>query len=165
MVYLPNGSSPMSYLPSLSDTPSRRSWVEFSTAVMWVCPSSLPDGSVTVPVKPLRSTCAMDGTEQERDKIVKKIKTDGEKRERNFCTLASKGRYRVTDKAGCSSSSPRSFRRILLSQLFFRESAVQVRRPAGVQSPLFLTGLSAAIHPTYGAILGLRYGVASDRRT
>src|ERR1700733_14265083 len=80
----------MSYLPALSDTPSRWDWVEFSTTVMCVCPSSLPDGSVTVPVKPLRSTCAMPGIAHERDKIVETINTDGENKERNFCMLASK---------------------------------------------------------------------------
>jgi len=48
----------MSYLPSSYDAASRRSCVEFCTAVMCVCPSRLPEASVIVPVSPLRSTCA-----------------------------------------------------------------------------------------------------------
>src|ERR1700733_8065400 len=97
MVYLPTGSSAISYLPALSDTPSRCNWVEFSTTLMCVCPSSLPAGSVTVPVKALRSTCAMPGIAHERDKIVETINTAGEKQERNFCMLASERKIAIGD--------------------------------------------------------------------
>ena len=96
-LYLPTGSSAISYLPSLSDSPSRCDWVEFSTTVMCVCPSSLPDGSVTVPVKPLRSTCAMPGIAQERDKIVDTINTYEDKKERNFCMVASRSKTTFGD--------------------------------------------------------------------
>ena len=48
-----------------------------------------------VPLNPLRSTCAMPGIEQERDKIVEAINTDGEKKERNLCILASKSKLPI----------------------------------------------------------------------
>jgi hypothetical protein len=87
MVYLPTGSSAMSYLPSEYDTASRRSWVEFSMAVMRACPISLPDGSVTVPVKALRSTCAKALDAKAISKIAEKVST---KQGENLCILASK---------------------------------------------------------------------------
>src|ERR1039458_4051776 len=91
MVYLPTGSSASSYLPRASEAPSRRSRVEFSTAVMWACGTSLPEGSVTVPVRALRSTCAMTGIAEQRTTIAVMANTDGESNEREFRISASKG--------------------------------------------------------------------------
>src|ERR1700722_3970674 len=84
----------MSYLPAASETPSRCDWVEFSTTVMCVSPSSLPDGSVTVPLIALRSTCATLGRARNKRKPVALINNDGEKKERNFCIMASKTKLR-----------------------------------------------------------------------
>jgi hypothetical protein len=129
---------------------------------MRVCPSSLPDGSVTVPLMALRSTCAMPGIAQETDKIVETINTDGEMKERNLCNLASKVVYRVNDKARCSSSSQGAFDEFC----FLNNScAHQQSSCAGwlaTRIGCFVLVFCGLCTQRTGAIFGLHYMVKSD---
>ena len=71
---------------------------------MCVCPSSLPDGSVTVPVKALRSTCAMPGIAQLEKKDGGNNKHRRREERADVSHVASKSKFlSVIDKAGSSS--------------------------------------------------------------
>src|SRR5580700_8581774 len=81
----------MSYVPSTEDLVSRFSPVEICTAVICVWGRKRPEGSVTVPLSPARSTCASEQTE--RDKTVP---------ERNSARITESNFRQVSWKAGFS---------------------------------------------------------------